>query len=197
MISSAMNYVFDFDGTICDSFDLTIKIANEYLTRFKKKSINPSEFRAKGIEEIIKDYKLTKLQILIYVFMGRRELARRIDELKPFPYMHEVIEKLAYENTLGILSSNSKKNIEKFLKANKLNQYFSFVKSNSNLFGKAKQLSKLKPDFYIGDEIRDVQAAKKAGVTSIAVTWGFADKKLLVKYKPDFLVDSPRELLKI
>src|SRR5438105_15932993 len=110
-----MNIIFDFDGTICDSFDLTLRVANEYLTRFKKKNIDAKDFRERGIEELLKDYKLTNLQILIYVFKGRRELSKHVSELKPFDGIPEVIKKLAEENTLGIISSNSKKSIREFL----------------------------------------------------------------------------------
>jgi phosphoglycolate phosphatase len=190
-----MNLIFDFDGTICDSFNLNLKIANEYLTRFKKKLIDSKEFREKGIEEIIKDYKLNKLQILIYIYRGRRELAKHISELETFEGMPEVIKKLSGTNRLGILSSNSKKNIEIFLKNNNLDKYFDFIQSNSNLFGKAETLKKLKPDFYIGDEVRDIEAAKKVGIKSIAVSWGFAGKNLLKKYKPDYLISDPKALL--
>ncbi len=191
-----MNIIFDFDGTICDSFDLTLRIANEYLIKFKKKIIDAEDFRERGIEEILKDYKLTKLQILIYVFKGRRELTKHVSELKTFPEIPEVIKELTKENTLGILSSNSKKNIKKFLRENKLDKYFKFIKTNSNLFGKARTLKKLHPDLYIGDEVRDIQAAKSANVKSVAVTWGFADKKLLKKFKPDFIIEKPSDLLK-
>src|SRR5258708_736111 len=145
---ACVNIIFDFDGTICDSFDLTLRIANDYLTKFKKKTIDAEDFRERGIEEILKDYKLTKLQILIYVFKGRRELTRHVSELKTFPGIPEVIKKLAEENTLGIIISNSKKSIREFLKLHKLDKYFKFVKSNSNLFNKAKTLRKLKPDYY-------------------------------------------------
>src|SRR6266404_3360731 len=177
-----MNLIFDFDGTICDSFDLTVKIANEYLTRFKKKVIDPTEFREKGIEEIIKDYKLSKLQILIYIYKGRRELATHMTELKVFPGMAEVIKELAISNRLAVVSSNSKKNIEKFLVQNKLDKYFDFIYSSPTIFNKAKKIEraivkyKLNKDetIYIGDEVRDIDAARRANLKCISVAWGFA-----------------------
>ncbi|HLB58081.1 MAG TPA: HAD hydrolase-like protein, partial [Gammaproteobacteria bacterium] len=51
--------------------------------------------------------------------------------------------------------------------------------------------------FYIGDETRDIQAAKKNHIYSIAVTWGFNNKKVLAAEKPDFLIDNPKELLAV
>ena len=47
---------------------------------------------------------------------------------------------------------------------------------------------------YIGDESRDVKAAKKAGVKSIAVAWGFEGRKLLEMARPDKIIDKPSQL---
>ncbi len=200
-----MNLIFDFDGTICDSFELTLKIANEFLAKFNKKPINALEFKTKGIEEIIKDYKLTKIQILIYIFKGRRELSKHISELSSFSNMTDVIKKLSKENTLAIVSSNSEKNIHTFLKLNKLDTYFKFIVSSPTLFNKAKKIESAIKKYnlmknetiYIGDEVRDIKAAKKTGVKSAAVTWGFASKILLNKFNPDFLIDDPQKLLSL
>ena len=50
---------------------------------------------------------------------------------------------------------------------------------------------------YVGDETRDITAAKKAKIKVVAVTWGFSSRKGLEKYKPDFLIDKPEELLEV
>jgi phosphoglycolate phosphatase len=200
-----MNLVFDFDGTICDSFDLTLQIANEYLTRLGKKTVEAKDFRECGIEELLKDYKLNKFQILVYIFKGRRELARHIKDLKSFSGLPEVLVELSKHNKLSIISSNSRRNIEKFLKINNIYEYFSFIISSPTIFEKSKKieyairkynLDKSKT-YYIGDEVRDIQAAKRAKVKSIAVSWGFADKKLLEKYDPDLIIQQPLKLLQL
>src|SRR5258708_13064702 len=92
MYTSGMNIIFDFDGTICDSFNLTLRIANEYLTKFKKKTIDVEDFRKRGIEELLKDYKLTKFQILVYVLKERRELTKHLSNLKTFPRVPKLIK---------------------------------------------------------------------------------------------------------
>src|SRR5258708_1470949 len=91
MYTSGMNIIFDFDGTICDSFNLTLRIANEYLTKFKKKTIDVEDFRKRGIEELLKDYKLTKFQILVYVFKGRRELTKQDRKSTRLNSSHQII----------------------------------------------------------------------------------------------------------
>lgn len=50
---------------------------------------------------------------------------------------------------------------------------------------------------YVGDETRDIDSAKKAGVKGIAVSWGFNSKKVLAKHHPDALIEHPQELIDI
>ena len=105
---------------------------------------------------------------------------------------------------MGILTSTSEENVRKFLKKNKL-ELFDFIYSGSSIFGKhkvmksllKKQKLKRKEVIYVGDETRDIEAAKKAKVKIISVTWGFNTKQILKKQKPDFLIDKPKELMKI
>ncbi len=102
----------------------------------------------------------------------------------------------------GILTSNSVENVELFLKHHGLQDVFSFVSSTSKLTGKAKHLRSICRTFsieaddiiYIGDEIRDVKAAKKAGVPVAAVGWGFNSPEALVGANPNFLFHEPTEL---
>ena len=51
--------------------------------------------------------------------------------------------------------------------------------------------------FYIGDSEVDVLTAKNAGMHSIAVSWGFRDREMLVEATPDLIIDSPEQLLEI
>lgn len=50
---------------------------------------------------------------------------------------------------------------------------------------------------YIGDTPVDIQTAKNAKITSIAVTWGFRDKEELEEAKPNYIVDSTEKLLEL
>jgi phosphoglycolate phosphatase-like HAD superfamily hydrolase len=50
---------------------------------------------------------------------------------------------------------------------------------------------------YVGDETRDIEAAKKSQIKVIAVTWGFNSKQVLAAQNPDFLIDRPEELIKV
>ena len=80
---------------------------------------------------------------------------------------------------------------------------FSFVCSVRSLFGKGRAINNvlrsqnIKPEeaIYVGDEARDIEAAKKNKVKIIAVSWGFSSRKILEEYVPDLLINDPEELI--
>jgi phosphoglycolate phosphatase len=121
----------------------------------------------------------------------------------------------------GILSSNSEHNIRRTLRAHGAEGHFAFVVGYPRLFGKGKALRRVvraegggsfwrklrelpragRLDggevLYVGDEVRDIDAARKAGVRVAAVTWGFHTAEFLRSGKPDFVVNDARELLEL
>jgi phosphoglycolate phosphatase len=107
--------------------------------------------------------------------------------------------------SFGVLTSNAEENVDLFLKAHGLRQHFDFISSTSRLTGKSGHLRAIRQTFslraeemlYIGDEIRDIKAAKKAGVAMAAVTWGFNSPESLQAEAPEHVIHAPRELLEL
>jgi len=105
---------------------------------------------------------------------------------------------------LGIVTSNIESNVQKFLHANDLD-LFDFFYSGKSIFGKEKIINKILHDkrlskddvYFVGDEVRDIEAGKKAKVTTIAVTWGYNSAEALQKENPDHIINSPAEFEKI
>ena len=50
---------------------------------------------------------------------------------------------------------------------------------------------------YFGDMVLDIKAGKKAGVKTVAVSWGYQPREKLKKVDPDFLIDDPLEIKEI
>ena len=105
---------------------------------------------------------------------------------------------------MGILSSNDRRNIDLLLKKYDIAHYFDFIYTEKNIFSKDKKLKFILKLFrlrhediiYIGDEVRDIQAAKRAGINNIAVTWGYNNPKILISAKPTALVENPKQLIR-
>lgn len=198
-----MNIIFDFDGTLCDSLSVTIKSANAFLVKNNMKTISIEEVRQNGLKKIIKDRSVPAYKLPSYIKMGRKILLEKFNEVKSFPNLRDVVVELSREHTLGILTSNSEESVKRFLKRERMSAYFDFIYSEFSLFGKDGKIKKIikkhsfspNETFYIGDETRDIEAAHKARIKSVAVTWGFEKKELIKKSKPDYLVEAPAELL--
>ena len=106
---------------------------------------------------------------------------------------------------LIVFSSNKSENIFSYLKKYHLEKYFSEIAEDSSYFGKHIGLNKIvkKHNFnkqevlYLGDETRDIEAARKTGIKSGAVLWGFEGSVPLTAAKPNYLFTKPLDLLKI
>lgn len=48
--------------------------------------------------------------------------------------------------------------------------------------------------FFVGDSNHEIDVAKKVGIKSIAVTWGFTSEKKLKSRNPDYIVNDVNEL---
>lgn len=200
--------IFDFDGTLADTFDIIFALANRLSVEFGYKQAKK--------EEIPEIEKLTPLEMInqsgISIFKLpfllkriRKEFKKKIDDVSLFTEIKEVLFELKSQGyKLGIITSNSKENVEFILEKYDL-FVFEFIVSGTSLFGKHRVLRKylkaenISPEkvVYVGDETRDVNAAKKAKIKIISVTWGFNSREALSEYEPDVLVDRPQELVKV
>ena len=197
--------IFDFDGTIIDSVMPTYKILNIIAEDFgyKKFSMDMGLLKSKTVKQHLKDFKISPLKVPVMLKRWREELSKQIESLAPFDGVKEMLRKLKEAGfSLVILTSNSEENVRKFLSKNE-SELFDFIFSGSSLFGKHVLLKKIlkkydlamKDTIYVGDETRDVDAAKKIGMKVVAVSWGFESKNLIEQSKPDFLVETPEELV--
>jgi HAD superfamily hydrolase (TIGR01509 family) len=201
--------IFDFDGTLADSFKAVWKISNQLAVEFGYPVTQPDDvqqLKNLSSREIIKQSRLSPLKIPFLVRRLRRELSREIPHLQLFAGMKPVLRSLKQQgNHLGIVTSNSRENVVAFLTAQALPDIFDFVESGLTLFGKDKVLQRvvkqqrLNPAdmIYVGDETRDIEAARKMGIQIISVTWGFNSEQALAAENPDFLIHQPEELLQV
>lgn len=201
--------IFDFDGTIADTVDALVSIANRLAGEFGYIPITQEELallRNLSSREIIKYSGISILKIPFLVKKVKTELKNKIQELKPISGIQEALVALNNEGyRLGILTSNSLENVTAFIKVNDLDNLFEFIYSGVTIFGKTtiinnvlkqKQM-KAQEVIYVGDETRDIEASKKANIKVIAVTWGFNSQEVLAKQNPDFLIHQPSQLLEV
>lgn len=188
--------LFDFDGTIANTFDALVAILNKHKDKYGYQKITPSlvkKLRDKSLSEVVKIANIPKWKLFFIARRTKKELNSQLEIVPLVKGIGEIFRELRKNYRIGIMSSNSKKNVFKFLTLHGLKA--DEIYGNVSLFSKARKLRKLKPLVYVGDEARDVEACHKAGVPIIAVTWGFNSKKALKK--ADYLVGKPNEIVKV
>ncbi len=136
---------------------------------------------------------------------GLKRFREHSKDIKLFDGIPEVITRLAASgNNLYILSTNHPETIRDVLGRYKLEDKV-MVLRRSALFGKhyaiRHLISKHKyvPDsvWMVGDEVRDIEAAKRAGVKAAAVSWGLQTSNILKNMAPDAVAGHPTDLLDI
>ncbi len=201
--------VFDFDGTLADTYEAFITIANSLSKEFGYKPVDEQEqekLKNLSARDLIKQSEISPLKIPFVLKRVKSELNHKIKDLEPIKEIPASVKQLKKKGyTLGIITSNAEDNVISFLKNHELDQLFDFIYTGSTLFGKHKIINKLLKEkqllphefMYIGDETRDINSAKRSHVKCIGVTWGFNSSEALAKEKPDFLINHPHELITI
>ncbi|PIP27845.1 MAG: carotenoid oxygenase [Candidatus Moranbacteria bacterium CG23_combo_of_CG06-09_8_20_14_all_35_22] len=199
--------IFDFDGTLVDSFWYAISAFNNISQKYNLKKVSPEEIpclRDLSSLELLKEWQISFWKMPFVIRSARKEFGRQIDSVEFFPEVENILMELKKRGySLSLLTSNSQENIDYFLKKHNL-AVFDFVYGGCGLFSKSRFMRKIlkKYDhknsevFGVGDETRDIEAAKKSGIKAVAVSWGFNSREILEKYQPDYLLDNLSELLK-
>lgn len=201
-------FIFDFDGTLADSLEMGVEIYNEQIApKFRCKKIeekNMEILKGTNFHKLLKDHNVSFLKLPILLFQLKRKMAKRMDEIQLIDDIKSSLNKLykmGYK--MGVLTSNNKKNVKSFLKHYEIDDLFEFVYAEKNPLGKDRAIKKimklenLNDIIYVGDESRDIDACKKAGVDIVSVGWGFNTISHLREYNPNYLIKAPSELIEI
>ncbi|NTU47304.1 HAD-IA family hydrolase [Candidatus Roizmanbacteria bacterium] len=209
MVPYGMQYttvLFDFDGTLADTFSIVVDIGQYLVGKYRNQKITHSEIaylRKKTPLEVIRYFKIPWYMLPFIIREGQKQFVQQLPGVKTVPGMKEVLRSIQREGfTIGIVSSNSQKNVQLFCKNNDIDS-INFIEAKPTLFGKtgvirrALKHQNLLPNqcIYVGDEVRDIEACTKLGITCISVAWGFNDAEILEQKNANRVVYVPKELL--
>lgn len=198
--------IFDFDGTMIDTLDILVDAYNALAPRFRCRLVSRAEqamLRGRRPQEFFHEYHISLWKLPLLVRDIRKSLKKLLWDTEigePTRTLLHSLQQKGYR--LGILSSNTEEAIRHILAKHDLEQFFDFVVTGNNLFGKDRAMKKLlrrkglRADevVYVGDETRDVEAMHRLGVPIVAVGWGYAAPELLQKLVPTYLAHSIEEL---
>lgn len=198
--------IFDFDGTIADSFEVVLEIFYELTGKVPFSNEEIVEYRKLPLKKVSKKIGISVRQVPVLLVKGRAMMIHRMRDVKPIPGMQDALKELQDMGwRLMVISSNSHQNVEEYLRVHHLDMYFDRVYGGVGLFGKSSVLRRVikqnKLDrstcYYVGDESRDIQAAHKSRIGSVGVIWGYNDISLLKSEKPTAIAESPAGLVAI
>ena len=199
--------VFDFDGTIADSLLGVLAVYKRFQTRnFPHTTDEVNDFRNKSIFRIARDLRIPLHHMIWLAIFGRRMFQSHLDKVHLYHGMKELLLQLHKEGVkIYILSTNRAETIHTFLSQQGLSGVVENVYGKAFVFNKAPKLKRLlriekiqrAETACVGDELLDIFSARRAGVQSIAVSWGYTSRDALEHAHPHALVDTAAELKEV
>ncbi len=197
--------IFDFDGTLADSARWMVRELHPLARRFGFRQVGETEIedlRCRDAREVLRSLGVARWKLPFIARRLRKRMGEDAEAIPLFPGAKALLRRLAGQGVvLGVVSSNSAENVQRILgpEAAALIEHY---ECGAALFGKAAKFRKVvrrarvKPceTLCIGDETRDIEAAREAGLACGAVAWGYARRETLASRAPTWLFETPDEV---
>lgn len=198
--------MFDFDGTLGDTLPWFRSVFHTVSEKHRLKKLSPEEYeqlRDYDGKQMMKALGIPFWKLPLIAKDMRSLMAANIPDTKTFPDTGWLLQNLAAKGiSLGIVSSNGEENIRQILGSESAS-LIRYYECGVSMFGKPAKLRKVLRQsgihaaqaIYIGDELRDLQAARDAGLAFGAVAWGYNRAEALRKQKPEEVFLTMQEIV--
>lgn len=198
--------IFDFDGTLSDSGQWFLSIVDDLAERFRFRSVHPDEvegLRKRTTREVIDHLGISRWKLPLIARHVRARFGRHTDQIHLFDGVRDMLRTIDEAKVrMFVCSSNSEANVRAILGAEdsaRIERFF----CGSGLFGKVRKFRQaIKASglptgaiLSIGDETRDIDAARAVGIGAGAVLWGYANPEMLLAMKPDATFAAPQDVV--
>ncbi len=189
--------IFDFDGVIEDTFELTFNLFKDPLP-----TLTREEYRSwfdGNVHNAIHTKEISTVDKYIF-YKKYTEGLQRMSIGKP---LKRALTTLHKNSAFSIVSSSLDDALCGYLRQNNIHSLFKHVWGMEKSTSKIEKLEELitlyalpKENYwFITDTLGDIHEAHSAGIQSVAVTWGFHSRARLEQGNPVAVVDTPEELL--
>lgn len=206
MLTPIRHAMFDFDGTLADSFAWVCDQIPSVMAAHGLSHRIPSDLhalRALHAREIIRTLGVPWWRIPGIAADLRKRMSEDIEAIALFPGVLDALRALASEGvTLSVVTSNAEANVRAVLGegASLIGNY----ECGLSLFGKAARFRKLAArvaaapaqTIAIGDELRDLDAARRVGIPFGAVAWGYTVAEVFAA-SADIVFQTPADWLSL
>lgn len=196
--------LFDFDGTLADSLDWFFGIFDQVADRYGYRRLVPGDReRLRGMETraILRDLGVATWKLPMIASHLRQLAARDIDRIRLFPGAAATLAAVQAGGVqVAVISSNAEENVRRVL--GPAADHVAHFACGANLFGKPSKIravlraTRTEPGtaILVGDEARDIAAARDTGIASGLVGWGYADADFLKSLSPDLFFARVEEI---
>jgi phosphoglycolate phosphatase len=198
--------IFDFDGTLADSFPWFLQRFNDLADRHRFKRIEAHEveaLRGNSARQMMAHLRLPAWRLPLVARDMRAWMAKDIHTLRLFPGVAEMLHALADAGVeLAVVTSNSYENVRRVLGPETAG-LMAHVECGASMFGKRARFRRVLRRsgipaalaISIGDEIRDAEAARAAGIDFGAVAWGYTSPPSLRAQSPALFFDTVEDIV--
>jgi phosphoglycolate phosphatase len=196
--------IFDLDGTLADSFPWFLRTINDVADRFGFRRVADEEvetLRHASTREILKQLEVPLWKLPAIARYARRLKAEATAEISLFAGVEAMLHTLVQNGVqLALVTSDSEANArEKLGEAAALFAHFDCAAS---LYGKPAKFRRVirragvdpARVIAIGDEVRDIEAARAVSIACGAVCWGYAAPAALRAHGPDHTFEQMDEI---
>jgi phosphoglycolate phosphatase len=196
--------IFDLDGTLADSFPWFLRTINDVADRFGFRRVADGDvemLRQASTREILAHLDVPLWKLPAIARHMRRLKAEAAAEISLFAGTDAMLQALAEGGVqLALVTSDSEANARE--KLGPAAALFAHFDCSASLFGKTAKFRRVvrrasvAPDraIAIGDEVRDIEAARAAGIACGAVSWGYAAEAALRAQQPDHVFERMDEI---
>lgn len=193
--------IFDFDGTLADSRTWFGGIINEVASRYGFKEVSEADLealRGQDNRAIIRHLGVPAWKMPLIAGHMRKLVARDLHLISLFPDAARTLLRLSQAGVkIAVVSSNAELNVRRILGPD-LSRRIDHFECGASIFGKPRKLKavlkKARVDaadaIAIGDEARDIDAAREASLACGAVSWGYATPELLQSKAPSMFFET-------
>ena len=192
--------IFDFDGTLADTYPAFVRALESVIASQGLAPIGSEElegFRGGHGRALMRRLGVRWWQVPRVSAAMLKAITKERDSILLFVGAADLLARLADAGIrIAIVSSNSEENVRAVL--GQASRHVDIFECGAKVFGKRRKflrvLRQAGVDAFhavaVGDELRDHDAARAAGVRFAAVTWGFTTVEALAASCPDMMVSS-------
>jgi HAD superfamily hydrolase (TIGR01549 family) len=200
--------LFDWDGTLYDIFDFMVTTYTDVMKERGVRAWTPREYREKfriDWRDMLDEMGLKEHEEYL-IEKWKANMREMQDKLRLHAGALEALEKLKERYVLGIVTAGPRKALDSELIRLGLDGVMNVTiagddvengKPNPDPLLHAAEKLGVKPAecVYVGDMTEDVQAARKAGMHPVAVSWGLHCREKLAAENMEFIADNFNTLI--